>query len=330
VRPAALLVLVVACGGAARDSLSKKPGDDHDEGGGLIAQASRHLRTGGDGDDAFADRQKRRAGAYGGGAYGGDPYGGASYGGDPYGGTSYGNWTMPQWSYQTPNRLPRYTVAPGLTGAVEGAITWIGPPPAKVQTACGPLATVRVGADRGVRGALVFIDKISVGRATPYYGRPANVGGVVVKHGCALTPAAQIVAPLPGVIEVHGDPQRTRIRITPPGAAAKAYELQEAGLVQVEAKPGVFKVDGEDGRLAAAWVLALETPYFAITDDAGRFRIDELAAGSYDVTFWLAPQATAGAEGVLVYGPPTIVHRTVKIDAAQTAKLSITLPARAP
>ena len=39
------------------------------------------------------------------------------------------------------------------------------------------------------------------------------------------------------------------------------------------------RVDSEDGKLGAAWVIGLDTPYYAITDDAGRFRIDELATG---------------------------------------------------
>jgi len=323
-----LLVVAASCGGAARESLSKKAGDDHDEGGGLIAQASTHLMTGRDSEAGFEDHRAARTSPYGGDPYGGDPYGGGLYGGDPYGGASYASWTIPQWTYQTPNRQPHYVVTPGLTGAIEGSIKWTGPVPPKLTTACGVLDNVHVGSDRGVRGVIAYIEKISIGRQTPYYGRPASVGGLVAKRGCALAPAEQIVAPLPAAIAIHGDAQRTRVRITPATGNAKAFELQEGGLVQVEAKPGVTKVDGEDGRLAAAWVLGLETPYYAITDDAGEFRIDELAPGTYDVTFWLAPLATAGADGVLAYGAPMIIHRSVRVDAARATPLSITLPGR--
>ena len=69
---------------------------------------------------------------------------------------------------------------------------------------------------------------------------------------------------------------------------------------------GVTRVEADDGKLAPAWVIGLDTPYYAITDDRGRFRIDELAPGSYDVTIWQAPIATAGANGAITYGQPIV------------------------
>src|SRR5262249_34906634 len=104
----------------------------------------------------------------------------------------------------------------------------------------------------------------------------------------------------------------------------KPVELQEAGRVVIQAQPGVTRIDADDGSLAAAWVVASDTPYYAITDDAGRFRIDELAAGTYDVTFWHPPLA-ALVDGKLVYWPPVIRHRTIKVDAAHAARLDVAL-----
>ena len=124
--------------------------------------------------------------------FGGESYGGSVYGGDPYGGSTYANWAIPQWSYNAPNRMPSYGVIAGLSGTVEGTVTWAGAPPPKVTTACGPIdnPTLRLGTDRAVRGALVYIEKVVVGRPTPYFSRPAAIGGVVAKHGCVLAPAA--------------------------------------------------------------------------------------------------------------------------------------------
>jgi hypothetical protein len=87
--------------------------------------------------------------------------------------------------------------------------------------------------------------------------------------------------------------------------------------------PGITRVDGD--ALSSAWVLGLETPYYAITDEHGRYRIDELAAGSYEVTIWQPPVAIAAAGGGLVYGPPIVVHRTIHVDAAHTARLDVVL-----
>lgn len=319
----------IACGRSQHAPLANA-GDERDDGAGDLARASVRLQTSApdapsassSSGDRFAEARAMR---YGGELYGGDPYGGAGgFGGDPYGGAGYANWRMPQWSYNVPNRMPRYNVATELPGAIEGTVTWNGQLPPKSSSACGPIdnPTLRVSRDKAVRGVVVYIEKITIGRATPYYSRPASVGGMLAKRGCALVPAAQIVAPLPGSIAIHGDTQRTKLRID-----RRTYDLQEAGLVQVEVKAGVTRVDSDDGTLASAWVLALDTPYYAITDDAGRFRLDELAPGSYEVTFWQPPIATASRDGTWSYGAPIVVKRTVKVDT-KPARISVALPSR--
>lgn len=308
----------LACGGSQRTSLAPA-GDDKDEGAGELARAAVKFETSDDGSTGFIDHRTTRVSDHD-SSYGGDPYG-AGFGGDPYGGTGYANWRMPQWSYNVPNRMPRYNVSAGLAGAIEGTVTWNGQMPAKVSSACGTIEnpTLRVSKDKAVRGVVVYIEKITTGRSTPYYSRPVAVGGVLAKRGCALVPAVQIVAPLPGSVSINGDTQRTKLR-----ASGTSHELQEGGLVQIEMKAGVNKIESEDGKLASAWVLGLETPYYAITDDSGRFRIDELAPGSYELTFWQPPVAAASRDGTWTYSSPIVVKRSVKVDA-KTTKISVAL-----
>jgi hypothetical protein len=320
-----IVVAAIACGGSPRTPLAPT-GADRDDGAGELARASVKFETADETEQGFVDQRATRAYDYGNG-YGGDPYGGDPYGGfggDPYGGAGYGSWRMPQWSYNVPNRTPRYSVSVGLTGAIEGSVTWNGQLPQKVSSACGPIdnPTLRVSKDKTVRGVIVYIEKITTGRNTPYYSRPAQVGGMLAKRGCALVPAAQIVAPLPGSVSINGDTQRTKLRV-----GKTIHELQEGGLVQVEIKAGVTKIDSDDNKLAAAWVLGLESPYYAITDDNGRFRLDELAPGTYELTFWQPPVASANRDGTWTYGSPIIVKRSVKIDS-KTTHLNVALPAR--
>jgi len=314
--PRALALAVLAACGCATSPAVSKAGDNHDEGAGELARASIRLWLGGAEHPPPPEVRRRHTDDI----YGGDPYGGGAYGGDPYGGASYAGWTVPVWSYSTPNRTPTYTIGNALPGAIEGVVTWTGAPPAKLQTACGVIdnPTLRVGSDKTMRGVLVFIEKVNVGRPVPYYGRPAAVGGVVTKHGCALLPAAQIVTPLPASLAVHGDAAKTKVAISD-----KSYDLQEAGVVTVELKPGATRVDG--ATLTPAWVMAIATPYYAITDDAGKFRIDELAAGTYDITFWQPPLAIADVNGTIAVGAPIVVHRTVRVDAGKPARLDVAL-----
>ena len=313
-----------------------KPGDDKDEGAGLLAQASLSFVGGGNGSDVAVNRARRPTyNAYGGATYGGDPYGGGgAYGGDPYGGASYARWTPPAWNYANVVHVPRYVVTNvGLDATIEGTVVWPGKIPAELKTPCGPFSSIQLGANHGVRDVIVYIERITTGRGVTGVGR-AQVGGVIAKHGCVLGPTAQITVPLPSSVTIHGDNQRTRVRVTPPQGITqpavktepKLFELQEGGLVTVEIKPGVTKIDGEDGKLAASWVLGLDTPYFSITDDTGHFRIEQLAPGTYDLTFWQAPLATLAADGTFAYGAPIVVHRSIRVDAKQTTKVSVALP----
>ena len=324
---AVALGLALACRGNGGLPAPLAPaGSDKDDGHGLLSEMSYEIVVG-DGDGsatALADDAHVYGGdMYGGDAYGGDPYGGAPYGGDGYGGVAYGgtSWRNPAIAHPI-----RYEVHEGLVGSIEGVVTWSGAPPPRLATACGTIdnPSVRV-TGKAVGGALVFIANVQIGRSAAAYGKAATVGGAVAKRGCALLPAAQVVAPLPAGLTVHGDAHRATLRVTAPDNQARVVELQEAGFARMDTPPGVTRIDSADGRLSAAWLIGLETPYFAITDDGGRFEIDELADGDYDVTIWQAPVATAGPNGTIVYGAPVVVHRRVHVAGVRPARLDVAL-----
>jgi hypothetical protein len=307
------LVAALACGGRTRPA--SRAGDELDEGGGALARASIQLRLGsddtkrahGDEDDDASD-------------------GSAPFGGDAYGGATYAGWTATAWTPSTSPHVMPYTPAYGLTGALEGTVSWHGPIPSTLLSTCGPIAhpTLRVGTDQRLVGASVYIERLQVGRVASLF---PGVGGIVAKRGCAFVPAAQLVASVPANVTLYGDATRTRVWAGAVGAL-KAYDLQEAGRVELAVTGGVLEIASADGRIAPAWVLALDTPAYAITDDAGRYRIEQLAPGSYDVTFWQAPIATSGPDGVFSHGPPIVVHRRVQVAGEKVAHVDVALSAR--
>jgi hypothetical protein len=300
-------VLISACGGPAQNLYPA--GSDKDDGHGVLAQASaRFMRhEPGTEEDLFTLSSQRRRDRSD------DDDEGGAYGGAAYGGAGYGNFVVPQWQYQPAVRVPKYTPVANLAGVIEGAITWKGPIP-KQTTACGTIDGARVGADRGVADVLVYIEHVKQGRMPPSE-RPVAVGGAVVKKGCALVPAVQIVTPLPAAFAIHGDAKPAKLRVTTP-SKTHAVELEEGGRMALQAQAGVTRIEAEDGSLAPAWLVALDAPYYAITDDHGRFRLDELAPGTYDVTIWHAP---------LAMGAPIVVHRNIRVDATKPARLDVVL-----
>jgi len=320
-RAVLLIAVMTACGSSQRSRMYPA-GSDKDDGYGDLAQKSARLLTSPDTDASlFAPRHRHRPGD----PYGGDPYGGAMYGGDSYGGATDPANALPGWTIPGAGRSPRYSATLGLTGAIEGTVTWRGAPPAPLLTACGTIENpaVRIAANHTVGGVLVYIERIAVGRTVPSFGRPAVVGGTVAKRGCVLAPALQIVTPLPAGLAIHGDATEVTLRVTSP-SGPRPFDLEQAGRIVLQAQPGVTRIEADDGSLGAAWVVASDTPYYAITDDRGRFRIDELAAGTYDVTFWRPPLADT-ANGRLVYGAPVITHRSVKVAPPRPARLDVAI-----
>ncbi len=314
-----LVIGAIACGGSGHQQTLYGAGTEKDEGHGVLARASAKLMTGTEVEsEGFAPRR-----AYGGDGYGGDSYG--MYGGGAYGGQSYASYVAPPWGYPSVNRTPSYTQKPGLGSSIEGKISWRGASP-KLTSSCGVIKPLGISAERTVAGVLIFIERVTVGRVLPHTSgeqRPATVGGVVVKRGCAFAPTVQVVTPVPASLTVHGDSKPTRIRITAPGGAATQSELSEGGRIGLQAKVGVTRIESENGAFGAAWVVGLDTPYYAITDDRGRFRIDELGPGTYEISIWQPPVPRVNA-GSLVYGAPVIIKKSIKVGAG-TARLDLTL-----
>jgi polysaccharide lyase family 4-like protein len=323
-----LVAALVACSSSPRPHLYPA-GSDKDDGYGDLAQKSARFLTSTE-TEASLFPPHRHHSPPSGDPYGGDPYGGAAYGGTMYNVDDVSDAAIPKaWNRRHLPQSPSGTPTTGLTGAIEGTVTWRGAIPAPLVTTCGAVANpgVRVGANRAVGGVLVYIEHAEIGRTIPGYGRADSVGGTIAKRGCVLAPALQIISPLPAGLAIHGDATGVKLRVTSPTgdrAVGQSFELQEAGRVLLQAQAGVTRVEADDGSLGVAWVVATNTAYYAITDDTGRFRIDELPAGTYDVTVWRPPLASL-VDGKLVYGPPVVTHRSIKVELARPAHLDVAL-----
>jgi hypothetical protein len=291
VRLALFVVVAAACRSAPAPALPPA-GDERDDGAGVLARASVDLELGADGSAGLDDSPRRRAHT------------------DEFGGTTYGGW---HGRLLTPAAHPsRYTVTLfGLDGTIDGVVTWSGTAP---HSTCGGL---RIGPDHAVRGAAVYIEHVTTGRPFPSYVQTVQVGGTLVKRGCALAPSVQVVAPAPAALEIRGDDTAVRLRVTAAGSASSTVDLQAGGAAMLEIGAGVTKLDGADGALGPAWVIGVETPYLTMTDDDGRFRIDQLPPGVYDLTIFSAPGMIGGA--------PMIAHRQVRVGAGSPTKLAIAL-----
>jgi hypothetical protein len=339
--------LTFACGGAVPAPKLAPAGSKDDDGSGLLAEASVQYMTSSDEGGFEPDPTlNRNYGGYGYGydyGYGGYTYGGFGgdwYGGGAYGGNIYASY-QPYMPYNTTQRVLDYTISYATDhGAIDGQVTWPKPPsfPATIDgpSGCGKVdnPSLRLGKGNAVEGAIVYLEKITSGRGwqqQQYYSyKPIQTGGSVELRGCALTPRVQVQLPVPGQLALSNahDVPVTLVADRPGDTATRVEQRLDVGAHRIVAMPsaGVTRIADQAGALSPAWIVAGTHPYYALTDDRGRFRLDDVVAGDYTLIAWHPPVVTAVVDGKAVYGDPVIVKKKVTVKKTAATTVAFVLP----
>jgi len=336
--------LAIACNRQGGGTTLPPAGTPKDDGSGLLAKASVKFMTSSDEGGFEPDQQGARSieGEYGYGYGSGFGYGGADwYGAYGYGGSPYASF-QPYIQYNPVNRTPDYAIAYSNDGgAIEGRLTWPKAPkvpetlvaPAGCGAAKVANPSLRLGAGHAVEGAVIYLEKITSGRSlAPVYGgiKPITTGGTVELRGCALIPRVQIYVPVPGQVSLSngGDvPMQFAIEKVGDGASRIERRLEGGGARPIAlAGAGVYRVGDAAGALAPAWIVAGTHPYYAMTDDRGRFRLDDVQPGDYTLVVWHPPVITGVKDGVVLQGNPVVITKKVVVKKVSSTKLDLQLP----
>ena len=86
-------------------------------------------------------------------------------------------------------------------------------------------------------------------------------------------------------------------------------------------KPGVVRVLCDAHPHMFAWLVVHDSPYVAVTDDQGAFRIDGIPPGTYRVTMWHEGFRSRGTDrdGRPRYGEPVTQTRHLTLAPKATA-----------
>jgi hypothetical protein len=317
----------LSCGGRTGAPALPKAGSDGDDGAGQLASASAQIYMGAGSDDGSGfgpDHAHARTDSYD--AYG---YGGYGYGGYSYGGGAYASYVPAA----TPPNPPAVAAIPyngtGVSdgGAITGTVRWPRPPTASTTLAmpgCGDVAnpTLSIGHGGGAADTVVYLARIDHGRAFPVANRTIQVGGAVERRGCAFEPTVQVATPTPAALTLTNS--ETGRVVAAVGTAE--VTLDEGGSRLTPLTAGALRVADKAGALIPAWVMGLSHPYYTLTDGDGRFRLDDVPPGTYEVVAWHAPVVVGVKDGKIIETAPAEVRRQVVVKALAPTALAVDLP----
>lgn len=187
-------------------------------------------------------------------------------------------------------------------GSLTGSVKFGGTPPRldpipvkKNQDVCGqsvPNEALVLGPNKGVKGSVVFIEGVSRGKK--------GAGELVLDNArCLFAPhVAGVMAGAPAKVR-NSDPVLHNAHGIFDGKTIFNSALSTRGrVVDITSRlkqPGMVKVLCDAHTHMSGWIVVHDSPYVAVTDENGMFKIDGIPPGKYTVTMWhegFAPKGT--------------------------------------
>lgn len=205
-------------------------------------------------------------------------------------------------------------------GTIRGTVRLAGAAPAvrTVQVtddvaACGRSQQVRsvmVGAGGGVADAVASLTNITRGAAPDAPASPPALD----QQGCRFVPPALLVQAGAPVHILNSDPITHNVH-TVSFENRPINRAQPAAVRQIEVSfrsPDKVRVKCDIHEWMSAWVVVIDHPYHALTDDNGAFEITNVPPGTYTFEAW--------------HGSTGTVTREVTVTAGGVSTVDVELP----
>jgi len=219
-------------------------------------------------------------------------------------------------------------------GTLAGSVKFVGPPPKldpiavnKNRDVCGEhkaSEALVLSADRGVKGSVVLVEGIA-------RGKKGGAEVVLDNHQCVFVSHVTAVALKDRVAIRNSDSvlHNTHGFLGKPTVfnVALPTKGQMIEVTKYLKNPGVIRVLCDAHPHMSAWMIVHDSPYFAVTDDKGSFRITDVPPGTYKVTMWHAGYRPKGADkdGRPLYDEPRTITKELTIAPKATATVEFEL-----
>lgn len=178
-------------------------------------------------------------------------------------------------------------------GSISGTVKYDGDVPAakmlkidKDEQTCGhdnrqSEELIVNGESKGIKNAVVSLVEIAAGK------KAEVLTGVVDQKECLFTPHVTAISAGASIDLLNSDNVMHNLHswsiknagfnegVSGGGKLTKKFEL-----------PEVVKITCDVHKWMSSFVIVKANPYFAVTDEAGRFKIDNVPAGSYKLEAW--------------------------------------------
>lgn len=184
-------------------------------------------------------------------------------------------------------------------GDITGTVTLSGTPPAekvitplKDDATCGKLhpgetPTTKffvVGPNKGLADVVVMLKGVT-GKSTGASAKPA----VLDQKGCLYIPQILAVQTGQKLMVKNSDPTLHNVHTKPTGGAnPEQNHAQMAGAPELaftfSAPENFLKFQCDVHPWMFAWVTVVDSPFYAVTDESGKFTIKDVPPGKYTIT----------------------------------------------
>jgi plastocyanin len=206
-------------------------------------------------------------------------------------------------------------------GSLTGRVRFAGEPVVgepltvrKDRQVCGetkPFQALMVGPNKGVRNTVVYLEGVERGKRAPDFELDNSKCLFVPRVSAVMAGGkVRIKNADPVLHNTHGFLDRlTVFNVALPN---KDQSVDISGRIR---KTGVIDVQCDAHTHMQGWIVVRDNPYFAVTDDEGRFRIGDIPPGRYKVVAWHEGWVTTGKDkdGRPVYDAPRVLVQEITI-----------------
>ena len=144
----------------------------------------------------------------------------------------------------------------------------------------GEEPVIRVGADKGVESAIVYLVEVGKGKSWPAQEKPPTLNNIK----CRFEPEVQVIRA--GQLEVvNKDPvlHNTHGYYGKRSAFNTALPNQNQEITADLPRAGPVRVDCDAHGWMEGWVYVVDNPYYALTGEDGKFTIPDVPPGEYQL-----------------------------------------------